>query len=635
MREWLARLQPVGLLTALWPYVRPERRRLALAAVVTLGVTLVEVASPLLIGRFVDAVLYGPATAFTPSDGSPGRVALLALLALLVAAALARGVLLAAQGTLAGATGEQVAARLRQALWAHLQRLPLEYTERRGSGRLLLRFTSDARAVQRFVAEGLVRVGQDLSVALAISVTLMLLNWRMALPIAALVPIYGVLFWRLNPALRRASEATRRRRSRLSAYLNERIVGMKVIKAFARQRAEASSIDALNRDVAARGSRQAAAGARLRGAATTAFALAMVAVLIVAAAEVEAGRMTAGSLVAFFTLTGLLGPIFRRLATANRSMQEAAISVTRLQETLAARPEDDGDRRRPALKIRRGQVNVERVSFRYSDGTRALRRVSLRARRGEVVALCGPNGAGKSSLFDLLLRFHAPRRGRIRIDGQDVAAVSLASLRSQVGLVAQDAPLFSGTIADNVAYGVRRDGSQRGLPLAVKLAGLGKLVASLPDGWDTEIGPGARDLSAGQRQRVALARALAVDPPILLLDEASAALDAESERELAETLRTLARHKTVIVAAHRPATLRAADRIYVLDRGRVVEEGTHATLAQPGTLYDRLYRAGADDDEDDERPTDGEVGNGSAHEVDAGAEEADGDEEAVSRVGAR
>lgn len=606
MRDRLARLQSVGLLTALWPYIRPERRRLALAGVITLCVTLVEVASPLLIGRFVDAALYGPGLAATGlvADSEPSW-----LLGLLAAAALARGILLATQGTLAGAIGEQVAARLRQALWAHLQRLPLEYTERRGSGRLLLRFTSDARAIQRFVAEGLVRVSQDLSIALAIFVALMLLNWRMALPIVALLPIYGVLFWRLNPGLRRASEATRRRRSRLSAYLNERIVGMKVVKAFARQRAEATRVEALNRDVAARGARQAATGARLRGAAAAAFGLAAVGVLVMTPSEIQAGRMTAGSLVAFLALAGLLGPVSRRLASANRYMQEAAISVTRFQETLAERPEDAGDRRRPPLEIKTGRVSIERVGFRFPDGTRALRRVSLRARRGELVAVCGPNGAGKSTLFDLVLRFHEPRRGRIRIDGQDIAAVSLASLRSNIGLVAQDAPLFSGTVAENVAYGVRRDGSQRQLLVAVRAAGLDKLIDSLPDGWDTEIGPGARELSAGQYQRVALARTLAVDPAILLLDEASAALDAESERELADTLRRLARDKTVIVAAHRPATLRIADRIYVLDRGRVVEQGTHATLAQPGTLYDRLYRdeveAGGDADEDDEPPTDG------------------------------
>ena len=637
MRDRLARLQPVGLLTALRPYVRPERRRLVLAGVITLGVTLVEVASPLLIGRFVDAVLHGSTTVAGAGDPAPESGWLLALL---VAAALARGVLLAAQGAVAGATGEHVAARLRQALWAHLQRLPLEYTERRGAGRLLLRFTGDARSIQRFVAEGLVRVSQDLSIAVAILVALLLLNWRMALPIVALLPIYGLIFWRLNPVLRRSSEATRRRRSRLSAYLNERIVGMKVVKAFARQRLEAARVDGLNRDVAARGSRQAAAGARLLGVATATFALAVVGVLALVPAEVSAGRATAGTLVAFLALAALLGPIFRRLTTANRTMQEAAISVRRLQETLAEQPEEEGDRRRPALKIRAGQVSVERVSFRYPDGTRALRRVSLRARRGELVALCGPNGAGKSTLLDLILRFHEPRRGRIRIDGQDIASVSLASLRPQVGLVTQDAALFSGTLAENFTYGVRRDAPQRPILTALKLTGLDRLVASLPDGWDTEIGPGARELSAGQRQRVALARALAVDPPILLLDEVAAALDAESERGLVETLRRLARVKTVIVAAHRPTTLQAADRIYVLDHGQVVEEGTHATLARPGTLYERLFRAGAEEDdepdEDDEPPTNGVADLAEpaelAPDVDAPDDDPDADEEPLPLV---
>src|SRR3712207_6676835 len=194
MREWLAPPQPGGLLTAPWPYVRPERRRLVLAAVVPLGVSLTEVASPLLLGHFIDGIMHDPSPAVAILAMAPEQAWLLGLLAW---TALARGVLVTAQGTLAGTVGEQVAAGLRRALWAHLQRLPLDYTQRRGPGRLLLRFTSDARAVQRFVSEGLVRVSQDVSIALAIFVALLLLNWRMALPIASLVPIYGLIFWRI------------------------------------------------------------------------------------------------------------------------------------------------------------------------------------------------------------------------------------------------------------------------------------------------------------------------------------------------------------------------------------------------------------------------------------------------------
>src|SRR5919205_123467 len=177
MRDWLRRQQPVSVVTALWPHIRPARRRLVLAGVVTLGVTLVEVATPLLVGRVVDSILHGSRAAATTLVAIPEQYWLIGLI---VAAAAARGILVATQGALAGAIGEQVAARLRQALWTHLQRLPLEYTERRGSGRLLMRFTSDARAVQRFVAEGLVRVSQDLSIAVAIFITLAVLNWRMA-----------------------------------------------------------------------------------------------------------------------------------------------------------------------------------------------------------------------------------------------------------------------------------------------------------------------------------------------------------------------------------------------------------------------------------------------------------------------
>jgi ATP-binding cassette subfamily B protein len=224
------------------------------------------------------------------------------------------------------------------------------------------------------------------------------------------------------------------------------------------------------------------------------------------------------------------------------------------------------------VEVSEGLVSVEGVSFSYPDGTLALDEVSLTAGRGELVALVGPNGAGKSTLLELLPRFRQPTNGRIMIDGQDIADVSLESLRSKIGFVNQETPLFDGTITENVTYGTRDDASEEQIQQAARLAGVDELVASLPDGWETKVREGRRMLSQGQRQRVVLARALAADPSIIVLDEVGSGLDIETQRTLSEELRVLAQHKTVILATHSMPAMLMADRVYRMEGGRIVEE---------------------------------------------------------------
>jgi ABC-type multidrug transport system fused ATPase/permease subunit len=288
--------------------------------------------------------------------------------------------------------------------------------------------------------------------------------------------------------------------------------------------------------------------------------------------------LTAGYLVTSYALIGLLAPIVQRITIADRTLQEAEISVERLAQTLAEEPESPQEEELPEVEVSEGLVSVEGVSFSYPDGTLALDDVSLTARRGELVALVGPNGAGKSTLLELLPRFRQPTNGRIVIDGQDIADVSLESLRSKIGFVTQDTPLFDGTIAENVTYGVRGDASEEQIQQAARLAGVDELVASLPDGWETKVREGRRMLSHGQRQCVVLARALVADPSIIVLDEVGSALDIEMQRTLTEEWRVLAQDKTVIVASHSIPAMLMADRIYRMDRGRIVEEDRDAPL---------------------------------------------------------
>jgi ABC-type multidrug transport system fused ATPase/permease subunit len=287
-------------------------------------------------------------------------------------------------------------------------------------------------------------------------------------------------------------------------------------------------------------------------------------------------------------LLWLLVPIFRRIASLNRSLQIAQISVDRLAATLAEVPENGAEQHR-RLRVIDGELRVKKLSFAYVEGQPVLEALSLRARRGELIALAGPNGAGKSTLLDLILRFQQPTAGRIVIDDRDIANVSLDSLRSQIGWVPQDALLFDSTIADNIAYGAPQGCPRHRIERAARQAGVDRLAARFPDGLDAPVGAGGQGLSHGERQRIALARALVSDPPILLLDEITSGADPETERAIARLLRKLARKKTILVATHRLSILQLADRVYVLDRGRLIERGSHARLlSRRGSLYARL-----------------------------------------------
>ena len=437
------------------------------------------------------------------------------------------------------------------------------------------RFLSDAKAVQRLVSQGMVQLIQDVLFVIGAIAVLTYLNLLVGLGTALLLPLTALLFWRINPRVQKASRDTRYRRTLLSAHLNERLSGLAVVKIHGRQREEAKRAGKLNRNVASRGARLAAAGGRLQGASAATVALVTTLTLGLAAEEVAAGRLTAGYLVTSYALIGLLAPVVQRITIVNRTLQEAQISVERLAQTLAEEPESPQEEQLPEVEVSEGLVSIEGVSFSYPDGTLALENVSLTARRGELVALVGPNGAGKSTLLELLPRFRQPTNGRIVIDGQDIAGVSLESLRSKIGFVTQDTPLFDGTITENVTYGVRGDASEvseEQIQQAARLAGVDELVASLPEGWETKVREGRRMLSSGQRQRVVLARALAADPPIIVLDEVGSVLDIEAQRTLSEQLRVLAKHKTVIVATHSMPAMLMADRVYRMEGGRIVEE---------------------------------------------------------------
>jgi ABC-type multidrug transport system fused ATPase/permease subunit len=589
----LARFQLFETLGHLWPFLKPDGRRLALVVTATLGLTAVEIGIPVLFGYLVDSLI----VQLTGRRGSstPLGIGRETIIALLVAGALLRGGFMAAQRAIAGQIGQRVAARMRDAVWTHLQELPIEYTRWRGPGRLLTRFISDTRAVQRMVARGVVQLFQDVLVVVGVLVAMLVINWRMGLEVMLVIPVVGLVFWFMNPRLQKASRKMRRR-SRLAAHLNGRIRGLEVVKAHGRKGDEAREVEKLNRRVARHGGRRDLAAGMLLGSSAAAVALVTVLVLVFATGEVAAGRISAGELFIFYALITLLAPIFQRITVADRNLQEAHMSMQGLSRTLAEPTESPQEEDLPPLEISDGEVSVEGVTFDYRDGTRALDDVSLNAKRGELVVLSGPNGSGKSTLMELLPRFLRPTSGRILIDGQDTSEVSLESLRTRIGLVNLSTPLLDGTIAENVTYGARGEGGDDEVPehvirRAIYLSGLDELVDSLPDGWETEIKEGRRLLSDGQRQQVALARTLVADPDIILLDQAMSVVDADTLRWLVTRLGELAKEKTLIVASNRLSVLLAADRVYNLDQGHAVEVSIQALRER----HEKNFGKGADE----------------------------------------
>ncbi len=567
-----------------WPFLRADRGRLIILASVTLLITAIESGAPLVVGWVLDQLI-------TTSTVPP---TIWWMLTLLAGAAIGRGALIAAQQARIGELSERVAARIRATLWSRLQQAPLEYVRQRGAGRLSLRFISDTRMLQRLLAQGLVQGAQDIFFLALALIILGCLNWHMLIGVAPLLPIYLIAFLRINPVLRKASRSARRQRSRLAAYLHDRFDGIAMVKAYMQYSSEERRLQRLTRRLARYGSRRAVQSGRLQGIAVGAIGICSVLVLMLAATEIAAGRMSGGELVVFYTLLGLMTPIFQRIAVINRVMQESWISLERLQAILQTAPEQPQHDDRPALRVTAGQIVVDQVSCRRSGRGVVLRKVSLTANRGELVAITGPNGSGKSTLLELLLGLRYPDNGRILIDNQSAAEVSLASLRSAIGFVPQDIALFDGSIAENILYGVRHGIPEERLLSAAAITGLDQLIERLPQGWHTRVGRGGSALSGGQRQLIALARALAADPPILVLDEIGSALDAEAEEYIAQTLLRLAEERTIVVATHREATLRLAHRIYVLDQGRVVESGTHTELLNAQGWYARMFGQQAD-----------------------------------------
>jgi ABC-type multidrug transport system fused ATPase/permease subunit len=591
-------------------YVAAHRKYAALT--VLFGVTgfLLSFVYPWIIGSAVDLATV-PALQRLPLEVRGARLVHLTELAALTG--VMHALVLYGRGHFNVHLGDGIVTDLRRALYEHLQRLSVGFYTRERTGSILSRVLHDVHVATSVIYGGIIVAGMD-AVQLGLAfVLLSRISWKLTLACGAMFPLYGVVFAVMNPRVRRASDRMNAHLSRLSGHVSERLAGQAVIKTYTAEEREARQfahdVQHHHRLVV----EHSHAGHLVASLGEVLVHLGTTVVIGYGGWLAVKGELSAGLLTRFLGYVVILyGPV-RRFAELNSTYQSSLSAMARIFRLLAIQPavvEAPRPRRQAPIE---GEVRLEEVRFRFTrdseearirlddelqDGPEPARSaaadpplvldgVSLHAQPGRRIAIVGASGAGKTTLVSLLPRLYDVTGGRILVDGVDVRAYGLYALRSAIGIVQQDSFVFSGTVRDNIAYG-RPEAADRDVRAAARAAHADEFIDRLPDGYATLLGERGVNLSGGQRQRLSIARALLKDPRILILDEATSALDAESEHVVQAALEDLMRERTCFVIAHRLSTIRNADRILVLDRGRIVESGPHADLLARGGTYARL-----------------------------------------------
>ncbi|HEX3143848.1 MAG TPA: ABC transporter ATP-binding protein, partial [Pyrinomonadaceae bacterium] len=496
--------------------------------------------------------------------------------------------------------GQWVMHDLRRVLYSHIQRLSLSYHDQKRTGDLISRCTTDIDAVQSLVSQVLLGMLVNVLTLVGMMLVMLYLNWAFTVIALMVAPALFFVVYHYTHRIKNASRAMRRQEGEVVSVLEEVLSSIRVVKAFAREDYEQKRFERESRESVERALRARNFKAKLPPIVEIIVACGTCLVLWYGARLVLAGSLTGGELLVFLLYLGKMYKPMRELSKMTDTISKADVGWERIREVLENETQVrdlPGAKRAPRFK---GNIEYEHVRFAYNGNGAVLEDLTLDIKPGQMVALVGPTGAGKTTIVSLLPRFYEINGGAIRIDGTDIRKYKQKSLREQISFVLQETLLFRATVAQNIAYG-KPQATHEEIVRAAHLANADEFIDRMPDGYETMIGERGVTLSGGQRQRITIARAIIRNSPILILDEPSAGLDAESERLVFDALENLMVGKTSIVIAHRLATVRRADVIFVVDGGRVVEKGSHEELLAQGGLYSHLYTLQFKGEESEER----------------------------------
>jgi ATP-binding cassette subfamily B protein len=560
--------------------LRPYRGRVVAAFIALLLSTAATLAPPPLAKLAIDEGI-------TPKDLSTLNLVVVAF----VISALVYWGASYAQTYLVGWVGQRALQDLRIQLFAHLQTLSVGFYSRRQAGAIISRLTNDVQALDQLVSDGVVTLFGSTLTLLGTAGILIWLDAELALLTFLIFPVLGIASFVFRIISADANRITREKLAAITAYLQETLSGIRVVRSFGQEKRHTTRFAELNEENRGANMTTVYLNAAYFPGVELLSAIATAGILLFGGVQALQGEVTVGVLVAFVAaLNNFFDPI-QQLSQLYTTYQAGMAALDKIFELLDEEP-DLADRP-DAIRLDRlrGEIEFDDVVFRYGgdESGDAMCHINVHIPPGQTVALVGATGAGKSTFAKLVARFYDPTSGRILVDGHDLREVSASSLRSQMGIVPQEAFLFSGTIGENIAFG-RLDASREEIEAAAHAVGADEFISALEHGYDTEVGERGAQISAGQRQLIAFARALIADPRILVLDEATSNVDIHTESRIEDGLRRLLGGRTAIVIAHRLSTIQRAGRILVLDHGRVVEQGTHEELLELHGAYWKLYR---------------------------------------------
>jgi subfamily B ATP-binding cassette protein MsbA len=517
---------------------------------------------------------------------------LLAVTVAVIAASFVKGVAMYGQTVTLNRVGQRIIADLQTRMFAQLMRADLQFFHDNPTGQLISRLTNDVNLMRGTVTQVFTSIGLD-AMSVAFLVVVMFWNdWTLGLIAFVAFPLAILPIVRIGRRMRKVSANTQVEMGNLAALLEETFQGARHVKAYGMEDYETGRARAIVGRITGLVNKAVRVRALSNPIMELLGAIAIAGVILYGGNAVITGTTTAGDFFSFMTALLLAYRPVKSLANLNATLQEGLAAAARVFSIIDLAPDIRERDNARALAPTGGEIRFEAVGFAYKENEPVLRALSLACPKGRIAALVGPSGGGKSTIINLIPRFYDVGTGRVSIDGVDVRDATLASLRAQIAIVSQDISLFHDTVRANIAYG-RPGASEAEIAEAARVAGADEFIAALPEGYDTMVGERGTKLSGGQRQRIAIARALLKNAPILLLDEATSALDNETERQVQAALKTLMQGRTTLVVAHRLSTIADADIIYVVEGGRVVEQGRHAELLARGGAYARLYAAQA------------------------------------------